>query len=306
MGDLILPFRQKKVLITGGGGYLGSELAAKLKETASEILLVDRKFNSVSQQLARQYDTIKPAAADLLNPAGIAELCQQFSPDYIFHFGELLARNLDFSVYQDLHAVNVQGTLNLLQAVKEIDYTAFLYSSSAEVYGQNPLPFSEDQIPDPASPYSLTKLFGEELIRTHAAIHQKNYIIFRIFNFYGPGMPDNTFIPQLLKARDQKEIFVMSKGEQKRDYLVTEDLLTYLTGLAGMPQAYGHTINLCSGESVSMADIADYIQRKSDPGFEIARTMPYRANEIWEIRGSAEKLRTFIPEITSKSIFEGL
>jgi hypothetical protein len=73
-----------------------------------------------------------------------------------------------------------------------------------------------------------------------------------------------------------------------------------------MQRAYGQTINLCSGTSVSMAEIADYIQGKATPGFEIAKTMPYRANEIWEIRGTVEKLQSLIPDITPKSIFEGL
>lgn len=307
MDEIIKAFKGKRVLITGGGGYLGSELAGRLAKYGIEIILLDKTFNSVSQLLSKDYTAVNLFKSDLLNQKELSLLCNSYQPDYVYHFAALTDRSRDFSIYQMMYEVNVRGTLNLLEALLPLTQTVLFFSSSAEVYGnKNHLPFDEDQQPEPASPYSLTKTFGEQLIRTYSAIHNKRFIIFRIFNFYGIGMPEDTFIPQLVKASKEGEVFKMSKGEQKRDYLLINDLLYYLINFAGIEKAYGETINICSGNSVSMSDIAEFVKEKSGNTLEISKTLPYRTNEIWDIRGKDKKIKSFFPDYKPKSILEGL
>lgn len=306
MGDVKQYWEGRKVLVTGGGGYLGSELGRFLADLGAKVLLLDIRFNAAATSLAESRMDVHAISINLLDEVQLSEICTAFHPDFVFHCAALLDRSRDFNVYPRLYQANVQGTLNLLQALAGVDYSCFVYCSSSEIYGQNPLPFHEDQAPDPASPYSLTKLMGEQVIRTYSGIHTRPFLILRLFNFYGPGMPENTFIPQLLGARDRSETFVMSKGEQKRDYLLTADLVPAMVQLAALPETHGEIINLCSGNSVSMAEIADVVLQKPGNSFTIEKSMPYRANEIWEIRGSNAKLLHYLPDFNPKSLFEGL
>ena len=135
------------ILITGGGGYLGSKLAEKLVHYNSNIFLLDIKFNAISKQLDHQYDNLHLYECDITNYEQLSKICNDINPLIIYHFAALLERNRDFSIFKRLYKVNVEGTLNLLESLSNINYTKFLYASSSEVYGTtNKIPFSEDQI----------------------------------------------------------------------------------------------------------------------------------------------------------------
>jgi nucleoside-diphosphate-sugar epimerase len=303
--EQIMNINKSKILITGGGGYLGANMAGKLAPSGVECILFDRMFNSFSLKLSESFSNIHLIEGDINDLPGLQKVCSNIVPTHILHFAASLDRSRDFSIFDRISKINVGGTLNLLEALKDVPYEFFGFSSTSDVYGnQNPLPFHEDQLPSPVSPYSLTKLMAEDLIRTWSVLHKKSFTIFRIFLFLGPEMPPTTFIGQLHHAFLNNEEFIMTKGEQRRDYLSLDDLLECIAVVLQKENANGEIINICSGSSVSIKEIIDTVQVISGNRMRISHVLPYRDNEIWDIRGSNSKLKKMLPEFQPESILK--
>lgn len=308
MEHMIEFFNGKIILITGGGGYLGSRLAKRLLHSGAKIFLLDICFNALSENLLTAFDNIEKLDVDITNKSEIEAICLRTKPDYVFHFCALLQRERNFLLYPRLYDVNVMGTLNLLEALKLIDYKGFYFSSTSEVYGSKNLsPFHEEMVPSPITPYSLTKLMAEHLIETFSETHLKPYTILRVFNFFGPDMPKNFFLSQLLAALDRDEYFEMTEGAQQRDFLYIDDLLDALIQVSVSTSSNGQRINVCSGLGVQLKELS----------FEVAKilgktnllkigALPYRNNEIWEMIGDNHKLMNIFNWSPSVTIYEGL
>jgi len=279
--------RDNNILITGGGGYLGSKLAEKLVNYSSNIFLLDISFNNLSQQLECIYDNCKLYECDITNYEHLLKICNEIQPHIIYHFAALLERSRDFTFYKSLYKVNVEGTFNLLEALSGIDYLKFMFSSSSEVYGtSNEVPFSEDQIPYPASPYSLTKLMAEELIKTYSNIKKKPYTVMRLFNFYGEDMPENFFYSQLINALKNNKEFKMTGGEQIRDFLPIEKVIEYIIKLSETDKSNQIVVNICSGKGFKLKDFAEEITREMGKEHLLKiGSLKYRDNEVWNMVG---------------------
>lgn len=289
-------FDNKRILITGGGGYLGSKLAEVLSNTGADIYLLDIEFNEIARSLVVKKSNVISLVGNLLNQHEIDVAVSFTKPDLVFHFAAILNRERDFSVYDVLYDVNVQGTLHLLESLKKQKYTGLYYASSSEVYGCfNPSPFREDQYPMPASPYSLTKLMAENLISTYSQIFDKPYTILRLFNFYGPMMPRSFFLSQLEYALNNDIPFEMTEGEQKRDFLHIADLAFLVLQVAMKEQSNGQIINLCSGKGESIRTIAEKTAEKLNKKHLLRiGAIPYRTNEVWEMIGDNTKIKLLL------------
>lgn len=289
-------FKDKRILITGGGGYLGSKLAEVFVQCGAKITLLDINFNHLAESMIVNNENVNKLHVDITDKIKLSAICAEVKPEYIFHFCALLNRDRDFILYDKLYNVNVNGTLNLLEALQSINYTGFYYSSSSEVYGTtNESPFHEKQVPNPASPYSLTKLMAEDLIKTFSTIHQKPFTILRIFNFIGLDMPENFFINQLLSSLKREEHFQMTGGKQIRDFIHIDQLLAAIIAISKSGISNAETINICSGNGTMLKELAvDIAQKLNRTHLLRIGALPYRENEVWEMVGANEKLKKYI------------
>jgi len=280
-----------RVLITGGGGYLGAKLAERLVKSGCELFLTDIRFNEISKALGERHKNIHLKTLDLRRKLDVSDVCRNISPDVIFHFASLIDRSRDFAIYESLYDVNVQGTLNLLEGLRSVQYKDLYFSSTSEVYG-NWLgePFREDIVLHPASPYSLTKVFCENTVGLFSEINDKSYKIFRIFNYCGKDMPDTTFIGQMLDAYKRGLLFEMTEGEQTRDILFIDDLLDQILFVTEADSNF-RIFNICSGQSFKMRDVAREFKIITQNTFRYACCLPYRKNEVWVTRGDNSRLQ---------------
>jgi len=285
-------FNNKRILITGGGGYLGSKLAEKISESTAEIFLLDIAFNEISAALINKHKKVEKLLVNLTDFSELKDACQESKPDIIFHFGAVINRERDFSLYDNLYEINVKGTFNLLKCLEKVDYKSFYFASTGEVYGtKNTSPFSEDMMPAPVSPYSCTKLMAENLISTYSSIQRKPFTILRMFLFYGPSMPRNFFISQLEFALNNDEEFKMTKGEQRRDFLHIDILINYLLQITATELSNNEIINVCSGKSTEIRQLAlEFAKSINKEHLLKIGTLPYRSNEIWDMYGNNQKL----------------
>ena len=275
----------KRILVTGGNGYLGKHLIYELMKRGAIIFCID-----ISKETT--LEVIKYYQVDLRDKERLNEVIKEIQPKVIYHLAACLDRRRNFDNTERIFDINLKGTINLLNSLREVRYENFVFTSTSEVYGGKHIkaPFNEDDQFVPASPYSLSKYCAEMSIKTFSEIYQKNYTILRLFNFYGPGMPNQFFIPKLISALKNNENFNMTKGEQIRDFLFISDIIHALI-LATESNAYQEIFNVCSGDGVSIKELALKIKGKLKSVSKINfGAIPYRKNEVWEMVGDNSKL----------------
>jgi UDP-glucose 4-epimerase len=295
MGKIDL--HNQKILVTGGNGYLGKFLVKALQNEGAEVFVVDKNIEASEHHFA----------LDITDRNRVNTVVQQIQPDIVFHLAALLHRERNFDHFDLLDQVNHQGTFNLLMALKDLPYKNFIFTGTSEIYGDNKAPFTETQLPDPVSPYSLTKVYSENLIRTFSKLYQKNYTIVRLFNFYGENMPKQFFIPQLIHALQNQDHFDMTLGEQNRDFLYVKDVVNGLILAAKNTEYKQQTYNLCSGKAVSLRQLVETIKTQLDSHCVINfGALPYRKNEVWNMLGDNTKIKKQLGFAVKYSLEEGI
>ena len=280
MGSIDL--KGKRVLVTGGNGYLGRHLVTQLKKEDANVFVIDKGGEQANDQVF---------LFDITDKELVEAIVTLIQPDIVFHLAASLNRERNFDNYREIHDVNLNGTFNLLETLKHVQYENFIFLSSSEIYGGNEPPFHEGQIPDPASPYSLTKVFAENLIQTFSKIYQKKYTILRLFNFFGKDMSPKFFIPQMIQTLKDNKPFEMTEGEQKRDFLYLDDVINGLI-LVAKHDAQNETYNLCSGNAVSLKELVLEVKSNLNSQSEIVfGALPYREHEVWNMVGDNSKIQ---------------
>lgn len=273
--------KNKRVLVTGGNGYLGSFLVKALELEKANVFVASRNAELLYNHFA----------VDITDFDAIHKVVQEIKPDVIFHLAANISRSRDFEIYNDMAKVNVTGTLNVLQALQNLD-AHFIFTSSSEIYGNNVSPFNENQLPKPVSPYSLSKINAELLIQTYCLNNNKKFTNLRIFNFYGENMPEDFFIPQMINSLKRNEDFLMTKGEQTRDFLYVDDVVNALILTIKNTNSYNETINVCSGKGTKLSELAVAVNEKMNSKAKIIiGAIPYRDNEVWEMIGDNSKIK---------------
>ena len=254
--------KDKRVVVTGGAGFIGSNLAEELA-TSNNVIIIDdlstgRKENTAS---LLNKDNVKFIQGSILD----AKLLQKFfrGIDFVFHLAAL--PSVPRSVQDPLttNEVNITGTLNVLIAARDNKVKKVVYASSSSVYGDTPtLPKREDMLPNPQSPYALTKLVGEHYCRIFHQIYRLPTICLRYFNVYGPRQnPDSQYaavIPRFIArvVRGNPPI-IYGNGEQTRDFTYVKDVIQ-ANILATQADATG-IFNIGRGEGNSINKLAETI-----------------------------------------------
>lgn len=279
MGKIDL--KDKKILVVGGNGYLGSFLVKALKKSQADVVIISRNCKQSDSQFK----------VDITNFDETKRIIQQINPDIVYHLAANISRNRDFAIFEEMTSVNVLGTLNILKSLKNID-AHFIFTSSSEVYGNNTSPFHENQIPKPVSPYSLSKINAEMLIQTYCNNHNKKFTNLRVFNFYGENMPEEFFIPQMIQSLKREEDFLMTKGEQVRDFLYVKDVVQAMILVSKNSKSHGETLNVCSGKGTKLNQLAKAVNSSMNTKAKIVLgAIPYRKNEVWEMIGDNSKIK---------------
>ncbi|MFW5850871.1 MAG: NAD-dependent epimerase/dehydratase family protein [Bacteroidota bacterium] len=277
-----IDFKRKKILVTGGKGFLGEKLCAMLREHNAEVYCIDTKDCIHDNEFC----------VDITDRYAVSACIQSIQPDIVFHLAALLHRGRGLENFEQIHEVNYVGTVNLLIALKKYTQAHVVFTSTSEIYGsKNTPPFTEDMNPDPISSYSISKILAEEFVQYFSLINKNRYTILRLFNFYGVGMPQNFFIPQMMQQLVHAPFFEMTHGEQVRDFLHVNDVLQALLLAASHPLAQNETFNVCSGRAEMLRDLVVECKNVCNSNCEIKfGAIPYREHEIWNMVGNRSKI----------------
>ena len=252
---------QKTFLVTGGAGFIGTNLVSALLEKGYTVKVVDDLTAGNKNRL--------PAAADfyqedIRNTDALAEIFS--GVDIVVHLAAL--PRVQFSIEEPVmvHDVNVNGTLSVLEAAKRAQVKRVVFAATSAAYGdQEVLPLSIDLPVAPKSPYALHKYIGEEYMRLWSQLFSIETVSLRFFNVYGPHLdPDGAYalvIGRFLKlAKDGQALSITGDGEQTRDFVHVLDVAEAIT-LAGLSDTVGkgEVLNVGSGKETSINTLAKMI-----------------------------------------------
>ena len=274
-----------KHVVTGGCGFIGSHLVDRLVELGHEVVVVDDLSTNEDRQ-------VNPAAALVEGSITDLDLVRSATEgaDCVFHTAAWarVPRSIDDPV--GTHEVNVNGTLNVLQAARENGVGRVVYSSSSSVYGdQDTHVMREDMTPNPKSPYALHKLIGEQYGSMFARLFGMSVVSLRYFNVYGPGQTTTgayvLVIPRFLKLRDEgSPLTIYGDGEQTRSYTHVSDVVraNVLAASEELPAGENVALNIGPNEETSVNEIAAMI------GGEVEHVFPTPRGEFEELRKSSD------------------
>ena len=294
-------FKGKKVLVTGGSGFIASHLCRRLINNCSE-LFVTTKYNSVIDniRLVDIWNDLHPLEIDLRNVDALKVL-KSIKPDIIYHFAAYNHVGDSFVNVSEAIDSNSKGSVNILEAYDSFE--RFIYISTSEVYGyQESVPFSEEMTPHPISPYSVGKYAGELYARMKQHVFDLPIVVIRPFNAFGPYQSKRAVIPEIIDKCISGEEIVTTTGEQTREFNYIDNLVDGFLLAAVEPKAVGEIINIGCGHEVSIRDLVMKIHTlsESDSNLKIGE-LKYRPTEIWRMfadNSKAENILNWKPKVS--------
>lgn len=255
-----------KVIITGGAGFIGSNLAEELsKEKDNEVIILDDLSTGKTENIAKHFDEIllKFVKGSVTDLDLLKELFKD--ADYVFHQAAIPSVQRSIEDPMRTNEVNVKGTLNVLIAARDGGVKKVIYASSSSVYGDTPeLPKREDMTPNPLSPYAVTKLMGEYYCEVFNEVYDLKTISLRYFNVYGPRQdPYSDYaavIPRFVnRVLENEPPVIYGDGLQTRDFTFVKDIVK--ANILAMRSNATGIFNIASGSRISIKELAELIMK---------------------------------------------
>lgn len=277
------------ILITGGAGFIGSHLVAHFQDSDGEIRVLDNLRTGSHENLRGLRHTF--IEGSVTNPDILAEAMR--GVDAVFHLAALVSVAESVEQPFETAQINVIGLLNTLEAAKAAGVKKFVLASSAAIYGDNPVvPKTEDMLPEPKSPYAITKLDGEYYLNLYHTPGTFETCSLRFFNVFGPRQnPDGGYaaaVPIFLrKALDNQPLSIFGDGQQTRDFIYVKDIVSALVFAAENP--ISGAFNAGYGTQMTINDLARHIISLTGSSSEI-QYLPERSGDVRHSRSSVSKL----------------
>jgi len=307
-------FRNKRILVTGADGFIGSHLTEALVEIGYDVsaFVCYNSFNSlgwldtISNEIKNKITFI---SGDIRDPNGVNEAMKNM--DIVFHLAALIAIPFSYNSPDSYIDTNVKGTLNILQAARKNNVKRVLITSTSEVYGTSQfVPITELHPKQPQSPYSASKIGADAIADSFFRTFELPVIIVRPFNTYGPRQSARAVIPTIISQllNGAKEI-KLGDISPTRDLLFVKDTVNGFIKIAQCEDLIGHEVNIATQSEISVGSLAQLIIDKINPDARILtdtlRIRPERS-EVFRLLGSNEKLKSYTAWEPKYSLEEGL
>jgi len=255
-----------KILVTGGAGFIGSNLTEALLKQGHAVRVLDdfstgKEENLIFDQRYPQFEVIHGDIRDIVT-------CQKAMKETDFVFHQAALPSVQRSVEDPLtsNAVNVQGTLNVLTAARDGGVKRVIYASSSSVYGETPtLPKEEEMPATPLSPYALQKYVGERYCLLFSRLYGLETVSLRYFNIFGPKQdPASVYsavIPRFIDALIERQPpIIFGDGEQSRDFTFIENVVQANLLAMSADRLHGEAINIACGERTSLNQLLSILK----------------------------------------------
>lgn len=307
-----MKMENKKVLVTGADGFIGSHLTEMLVRQGAHVkaLSLYNSFNDWGWlENTDCLDKVEVVCGDIRDPNFCREITKDV--DVVFHLAALIAIPYSYVAPDSYVATNVTGTLNMLQAARDAGVKRFLHTSTSEVYGTARfVPISEEHPLQPQSPYSATKIGADAVAMSFYYTFGMPLTIVRPFNTYGPRQSARAVIPTIItQILAGKQSIRLGSLNPTRDFNYVEDTCRGFIALAECEAALGETVNIGSNQEITIGDTVSLIQKLIGSKVTIEsddqRIRPERSEveRLWCDNSKIRKLTGFEPQV---SVEEGL
>ena len=293
-----MPGLPSEILITGATGFIGQHLTQRLLSKGCKVSAI-----VLPEENTLLPSDVKSVSCNIVDTAGVAAAVQAISPDMIVHLSAAGVTNPSIS-FLDSNSVNVIGTINLLEAVRNTSslQRLVLIGSSYE-YGAR----RSDDTADPFNAYGASKLAAWAYARAAYNAWGLPVVWVRPFQVYGPGQPAKTFIPSSIHAALSGQDFRMTAGAQQRDFIYIEDIVEGLIAIIAAQNVVGRTLDLGTGKLTPLIDVVKTIWNLTQAqGHILAGALPYRTGEVSAIAANVQRTRLLTNWEATKSLQKGL
>jgi len=270
---------KKRILVTGGAGFIGSAMAEKLAQSSDhDIVIVDNFRTGFPEKLpsSKKYDNLRFIKCDVNHLSDISGVFYAFHFDYVFHYAALVGvkRTLNYpvSVLDD-----IKGIEHILSLSKNTGVKRVFYSSSSEVYGE-PVEFPQNEQTTPLNsrlPYAVVKNVGEAFLRSYQQEFGLDYTIFRFFNTYGPKQSSDFVISKFLHlALHNKPITIYGDGTQTRTFCFVNDNVDACYAAFSNDLFVNDVVNIGGNQEISILDLAHTVIRVTGSSSSIEHLPP--------------------------------
>ena len=284
-----------RALVTGGAGFIGSNLVRALLERGDDVRVLDN-FSTGSRGNLAGLD-VEVVEGELRSYERVHAAVR--GTDVVYHQGAL--PSVPRSVQDPLttSAVNVEGTLNVLLAARDEGVRRVVFASSSSVYGnQDVLPLVETVRPDPISPYGVAKLAAERYCVSFSRVYPLEAVALRYFNVFGPrqdpGSQYAAVVPRFItEAAAGRPVPIYGDGEQRRDFTYIENIVDACLAAASCVDGSGAVLNIATGRSVSVNELADAVGAVLEREVE-REYLPARSGDIRSSWADVSAARTVL------------
>jgi UDP-glucose 4-epimerase len=298
--------KNKKILVTGGAGFIGSHLTKRLIGLGAEVA-VTVKYRSIidNVRIAPVWDEVDVLEVDLRNADSLRQ-CADREFDCIFHLAAYNHVGDSFLHVNEALQSNLIATANLMEMVPNFD--RFIYMSTSESYGyQEQVPFAEEAMPFPISPYAVGKYAGECYAKMKRHQTKKGIVCVRPFNTFGPYQSERAVIPELIIRCLRGLPVETTEGKQTREFNYVDNIVDGLLAAAMIDPAPSELLNIGAQEEIAICDLVRKIHELSGSQSELRiGALPDRPTEIMRMSAANDRARDILGWTPKVSFEEGL
>ena len=253
--------KEKRIIVTGAAGFIGSNLSDSLLERGAEVIGIDNLFNGKMENLdeAFKYDNFKFHKGDIRDLNFLLDIFKDI--DIVYHLAAFTSVPQSVKMPENCNDVNVNGILNILNAARRMDVEKIIYASSSSVYGDTPtLPKKEDMRRLPISPYGVAKLACEAYMQVYHKVYGLKTSSLRYFNVFGPRQKDSTYsgviaiwLGNIIRNED---LTIFGDGTNSRDFTYIMDVIQ-ANVLAANKDLAGEIFNIGAGSPINLTNLAE-------------------------------------------------
>jgi nucleoside-diphosphate-sugar epimerase len=298
------------VLVTGGAGFIGSNIAADLVESGARVRIIDDLSTGHRENVAEIGGDVDFIQASLTDSKAVSSALQ--GVELVFHEAAIPSVPRSVAKPTETHEASVNATFSLLLAARDQKVRRLVYAASSSAYGDQPeLPKAENMRPDPLSPYAVAKLVGEYYCQVFSRVYGLETVSLRYFNVFGPRQDPGShysgvisrFINALLNG---EQPVIYGDGEQSRDFTYISNVVDANLRAAESASAVGRVINIANGERVTINEVFEKVKKLTGRMEVQPEYYPSRTGDVRDSLADLTLARSILGYNPTTGLEEGL
>jgi nucleoside-diphosphate-sugar epimerase len=290
-------YKDKKILVTGGAGFIGSNLCKELIKQKAKVTILDNFSTGNLNNLKPIISQVNIIYGDISNPFTCKKVT--LNKDIIFHLAAVSSVTQCAINKETCNKINIEGTKNLLNACVKNNIKKIIFSSSAAVYGNRTDKCKESDKLNPESEYAKTKVKGEKLCQEYAQKYNLQTANLRYFNVYGENQnPNGEYSAVVAKFKhnliNNLPITIYGTGKQTRDFIHVNKVIFANLIIAQKENIYGETINIATGKSINLFELINLLENENNIKNKKIKHEPQRADDILNSFADCQKFNKLI------------